>query len=99
MNKPQKNFVELNKNLAKLHLTKRIMPTAPSRKLVANSNRTILNNSKKNSNSQKHQLNTNSSVKLNKTKMANVSFEDDLDMAMTSAGYALYIAIKRQQLR
>lgn len=106
MNKPiKKNFVELNKSLAKLHLNKR-MPTASNRKLVANkSSRTLCENSKKSPKSQKNQR-TNSTDKLNKlnnklnkSKMANVSFEDDLDMAMTSAGYALYIAIKRQQFR
>ena len=97
MNKSKKNFVELNKNLAKLHLTKR-MPTAPNRKLVANNKKSLLDTKKQ---AQKNQsINQLNKPKLNKaTKMANVSFEDDLDMAMTSAGYALYIAIKRQQFR
>ena len=110
MSKPKKNFIELNKlnllnkNLANLHLTKR-MPTASTRKIVAN--QALLDKPDlKNSKSQKSSTNPkktstprNVSSKLNRTKMANVSFEDDLDMAMTSAGYALYIAIKRQQLR
>lgn len=98
-NKPtKKNFVELNKTLAKLHIGSR-MPTASNHKLVRTNSNKNLKQTKKPLNSQKNQSQPNR-TKLSKTKMAaNVSFEDDLDMAMTSAGYALYVAIKKQQFR
>lgn len=109
MSKPNKNFIELNKlnllnkNLANLHLTKR-MPTAPARKIVANkldikADLKKLKSQTSSTNPKRNRTRNSSNSQLNRTRMANVSFEDDLDMAMTSAGYALYIAIKRQQLR
>lgn len=106
MSKPTKNFIELNKlnllnkNLANLHLTKR-MPTAPDRKIVANKLDTkadLKDLKKPKSQTSSTPKKTRNSSRLNRTKM-DVRFEDERDMAMTSAGYALYIAIKRQQLR